>query len=102
MTNKRGSVRVTLEVTLLLIYAWNSSSIPGINLSRSLVAIGHEFTFPVDFSAAKHLKFTSSPSIVKIKTYTRTQAKLMEASQELDTVLLEEHQEYHRELINAR
>ena len=86
MANERWSVRVALETILLLIYAWNSSPIPGTNLSRSLVAVGREFAFPIDFSAAKHLEFTSSPSTVK--TYTRTQAELMEASKKLVTVFL--------------
>ena len=61
MTNERESVRVALESILLLIYAWNSAPIPGTDLSRSLVAVGRDFSFPIDFSATKHLEFTSSP-----------------------------------------
>jgi hypothetical protein len=89
MTNERQSVRIALGAILLLIYAWNSSPIPGTNLSHSLVDVGRDFAFLIDCSTVKDLEFTSSPSTVK--TYARPQAKLMEASQKLVTVLLEEH-----------
>ena len=78
MTNERAPVRVSLKAIVLPVYAWNSAPISGINLLRSLVYVGSEFAFPIDCSAAKHLEFTKSPSTVK--TYTKTQAKLMEAS----------------------
>ncbi len=48
MTNKQDSVRVALKAILLLLYAWNSCPIPGTDISRSLVAVGHEFAFPID------------------------------------------------------
>jgi hypothetical protein len=54
MTNERGSIRVALEANLLLIYAWNSCSIPGTDILRSLVAVGRKFAFPIDYSAGKH------------------------------------------------
>jgi hypothetical protein len=63
------------------------------------VAVGHEFAFSIECSASKHLVFISSLSTVK--TYARTKAKLIEASKRLVTVLLVEHQEYHRELVDA-
>jgi hypothetical protein len=43
MTNERDSVRVAVEAILLLLYAWNSSPIPGTDLSRCFVALGREF-----------------------------------------------------------
>jgi hypothetical protein len=42
MTNKQDSVRVALEVILLLLYAWNSCPIPGTDISQSLVLVGPE------------------------------------------------------------
>ena len=54
MTNKRDSVRIALEAILLLLYAWNSCPIPGTDISRSLVAVGREFAFPIDYSTNKH------------------------------------------------
>ena len=52
MTNERDSTRVALEAILLLIYAWNSSPVPGTDISRrSMVAVGREFAFPINFSS---------------------------------------------------
>jgi len=50
MCNKCDSVCVALEAILLLLYAWNSCPVPGTDISRSIVAVSHEFTFPIDFS----------------------------------------------------
>jgi len=50
MCNERDSVRVALEAILLLLYAWNSCPVPGTDISRSLVAVSREFTFPIDFA----------------------------------------------------
>jgi hypothetical protein len=33
MTNKRNSVRVAMEFIVLLLYAWNSTPIPGTDIS---------------------------------------------------------------------
>jgi hypothetical protein len=45
MCNERDTVRVALESLLLLLYAWNSSPVPGTDISCSLVAVGCEFAF---------------------------------------------------------
>jgi len=65
MTNERDSVRIALEAILLLLYAWNSCPIPGTDISRSLVAVGREFAFPIDYSTNKHWELTSSPTNVE-------------------------------------
>ncbi len=52
MCNECDSNRVALEAILLLIYAWNSCLVPGTDISRSMVAVGREFAFPIDFSSA--------------------------------------------------
>ena len=54
MTNERDSIRIALEAILLLLYAWNSCPIPGTDISRSLVAVGPEFAFPINYSTNKH------------------------------------------------
>ena len=99
MTTERGSTRIASEAILLLLYAWNSAPIPGTDLSRSLVAIGRVFSFPIDFSAAKHLELTSSPE--SVVSYAKDQATLMSASLEVAKLLLEEARSYHREYINS-
>jgi hypothetical protein len=50
MTNKRNSVRVAHKAISLLLYAWNSSPIPGTNISCSLIAVGRKFIFPIEYS----------------------------------------------------
>ena len=101
MTNERESVRVAQESILLLLYAWNSAPIPGTDLSRSLIAIGREFSFPIDFSAAKHYELTSSPATVQ--SYAKDLATLMSTSLDIVKVLVDEHRSYHREkLISSR
>jgi hypothetical protein len=99
MTNERNSIRVAFEAILLLIYAWNSAPIPGTDLPRSLVAIGRVFSFPIDWSVSKHLELTSSPD--QVVSYAKDQAVLLEASQSIAKLLLEEHRSWHRELINS-
>ena len=84
---------------MLLLYAWNSAPIPGTDLSHSLVAVGREFTFPIDFSASKHLELISSPE--SVQSYAKTQAELISASRDIAKVLLEEQRAYHRELVNS-
>ncbi len=66
MCNKRDTVQVALESLLLLLYAWNSSPVPGTDISRSLVAVGWEFAFLIDYSSEKHWQLTSSPATVKL------------------------------------
>ena len=83
----------------MLLYAWNSAPIAGTNLSQSLVTVGREFSFPIDFSASKHLELTSSPE--SVQSFARTQAELVGASHDIAKVLLEEHRSYHRELENS-
>ncbi len=65
MMNKRGTVRVALESLLLLLYAWNLCPVPGTDISHSLVAVGREFAFPIDYSSGKNWELTSSPATVE-------------------------------------
>jgi hypothetical protein len=64
MTNKCDSTRTALEAILLLIYAWNLCPVPGTDISWSMVAIGHKFAFPIDFSTGKHAKLYSMPGTI--------------------------------------
>jgi hypothetical protein len=79
MCNEQDLVRVALEAILLLLYAWNSCPVPGTDISHSLVAVGREFTFPIDFSSAQFL-----------------------ACRLVAELLVEEQHAYHCEYINAR
>ncbi len=100
MCNERDSVRVALEAILLLLYAWNSCPVPGSDISRSLVAVGREFAFPIDFSSGKHWELTSSASTVV--SYSKDLAAQLSACRLVAELLVEEQRAYHREYINAR
>ena len=100
MTNERDSVRVALEAILLLIYTWNSCPVPGTDISWSLVAVGCEFAFPINFSTGKNAELISLPGAVA--TYSRELATQLDACCEVAMLLVKEQRAWHRELINAR
>ena len=100
MCNERDSVRVALEVILLLLYAWNSCPVPGMDIPRSLVAVGREFAFPIDFSSGKHWELTSTASTVV--SYSTELAHQLSACREVAELLVEEQRACHREYINVR
>jgi hypothetical protein len=100
MCNKQDLVWVTLMAILLLLYAWNSCPVPGTDISRSLIAVGREFTFPIDFSSDKHWELTLSASTVV--SYLKDLAARLLACRLVAELLVEEQHAYHREYINAR
>ena len=100
MCNERESIRVAQESILLLLYAWNSCPIAGTDISRSLVAVGREFQFPIDFSSDKHLELTSTTNA--IQSYSNQLALRLEACHKVAHLLVTEMRSYHREMINAK
>ncbi len=100
MCNEQDLVRIANEAILLLLYAWNSCPIPGTDISRSLVAVGREFAFPINYSHGKHWELTSSASTVL--TYSKELATRLATCREVAELLVQEQRAYHRELINAR
>ena len=65
MANEHGTVQITMEAIILLLYTWNSAPIPGTNLSRCFIALGQEFQFLIDFSTNKYWELTSTPASVQ-------------------------------------
>jgi hypothetical protein len=100
MTNERDSVCIALKAILLLLYAWNSCPIPGTDISHSLVAVGHEFAFPIDYSTNKHWELTSLPSTVE--SYSQDLATCLSALRDVAHLLIQEQHAYHRELVDSR
>ena len=49
LCSERNTTRTFLESAQLLTYAWNSAPMAETDISRSLVAVGQEFSFPIDF-----------------------------------------------------
>jgi hypothetical protein len=100
MCNKQDTVRVALESLLLLLYAWNSCPVPGTDISCSLIAVGREFAFPIDFSTGKHWQLTLSPATVK--SYSNQLGTRLSACHEIAELLVHEHCDWHRALVNSR
>ena len=101
MTNERGTVRVAMECILLLLYAWNSCPIPGTDISRSMVAVGREFQFPIDFCTQAHWQLTNSTP-KSVISYSRELATRLSSCREVAMLLVQEHRAWHRELVNDR
>jgi hypothetical protein len=100
MTNERNTVQVALEALLLLLYAWNLCLVPGTDISRSLVAVGREFAFPIDYLCSKHWELTTS--LVTVDMYSKQLAKRLTACCKIALLLVWEQHEWHRALINSR
>ena len=99
MCNERDMVRVTLESLLLLLYTWNSSLVPGTDISHSLVGVGQEFAFPIDFSSSKHWQLTSS--LATIGTYLKQLAMRPSACCKVAELLVHEQRKWHWALIDS-
>jgi hypothetical protein len=100
MCNKHDLVRVALEGILLLLYTWNSCPIPGTDIFRSLIAVGQEFAFPIDFLGGKHWELMSTPNTVV--SYLKELATRLSACHKVAEYLVKEQRTYHCKLINAR
>jgi hypothetical protein len=70
------------------------------DISHSLVAIGREFMFPIDFLSGKHWELTTSASTVV--SCLKDLAAWLSACRLVAELLVEEQRAYHREYINAR
>jgi hypothetical protein len=99
MCNERDLVRVALKAILLLLYAWNLCPVPGTDISCSLIAVGQEFAFPINFSSRKHWELASSASTVV--SYSKELATWLSACRDVAKLLVKEAHTYHREYVNA-
>ena len=98
--NEHGANIVALEGILMALYAWNSAPVVGTDISRSLIVVGREFQFPIDFSADMHHVLTSNPA--KFNYFASDQAILLSCCREVARELIHHHRSYHREYINSR
>jgi hypothetical protein len=74
--------------------------VPGTDVSCSLIAVGQEFAFPINFSSGKHWELTSSTSTVV--SYSKELATRLSACRGVVKLLVKEAWVYHREYVNAR
>jgi hypothetical protein len=69
------------------------------DISHSLVAVGQDFAFPINFSCGKHWELTSSASTVV--SYSKELATRLSACRDVAELLVKEARAYHREYIYA-
>jgi hypothetical protein len=100
MMNERNSTHIALEAILLLIYAWNLCPVPSTDISWSMVAIGHKFALPIDFSTGKHAKLYSTPGT--IESYSKELAIRLSSFREIANLLVWDYWCWHRNLVNSR
>jgi hypothetical protein len=101
MCDKHNSIWVAFEDILLLLYTWNSCPVPGMDISRSLVAGGCKFAFLNDFLGGKHLDLMSSTNT--IVSYSKELAMCLSAPCcEVTKYLVKEQHAYHCKMINAQ
>ena len=98
--NDKDSVQTFVEGSYLSTFAWNSAPVSGTDISRSLVALGREFSFPIDFTVPQKFSLDLSPSAVE--SYASTLSSTLSKSREIFEILINEHRAYHRELRNSQ
>jgi hypothetical protein len=72
----------------------------GTDLSRSLLTVGREFRFPIDFEADRRVSFETSDKEKKL--FAKNLTDLLLKSREIYLLLIAEHRAAHREYRNAQ
>jgi hypothetical protein len=98
--NDRDTNKVFVEGAETLTYAWNFCPVLGTDLSRSLLTVGREYHFPIDFAASRKITFESSAA--ETKSFADGLSELLTKSREIYTILISEHRAAHRELRNSQ
>jgi hypothetical protein len=100
LCTERSTTRNFVESSQLLAYAWNSAPMAETDISRSLVAVGREFAFPIDYldSPSPTLDTTSATK----QQYHEVLKDLLKNCREVYKTLIEEHRCMHREYVNSR
>jgi hypothetical protein len=98
--NDQDSNRVFVEGAQTLTYAWNSCPVIGTDLSQSLLTVGREFHFPIDFETNRQVSYDISNEEKKL--FADNLTDLLLKSREVYLLLISEHQAAHHEYRNAQ
>jgi hypothetical protein len=98
--NDGGTNRVFLEGAETLTYAWDSWPVLGTDLSRSLLTVGREFHFPIDFTTNRNFSFDATDK--STKSYAAEMTDLLQKCRIIYVMLIAEHRAAHREYRNAQ
>jgi hypothetical protein len=97
--HERDSICVATEGLHLCKYAWNSAPVIGTDIRRSLVCVGREFHFPIEYTSSVHRNLSFDPSATT--TFAKIQEIALSQSREIFRILIHEHRAWHREHINS-
>jgi hypothetical protein len=99
--NDRESNRVFVEgAHIMLIYAWNSCPVLGMDLSRSLLTVHRDFHFPIDFEANRQIYFAVTDNDKKL--FADNLLDLLMKNREVYVLLISEHRAAHQEYRNSQ
>jgi hypothetical protein len=91
---------VFVEGAQTLTYAWNSCPVIGTDLSQSLLTVGREFHFPIDFETNRQVPYNISDGEKKL--FADNLTDLLLKSREVYLLLISEHRAAHQEYRNAQ
>ena len=94
--NDQESNMVFIEGFFTAYYTWNSDPVATTDLSRSLLVVGREYHFPIDFQSRSHITHNLLES--EVKSYAQNLTTLLVKSREIYKILIEEHRAMHREI----
>lgn len=97
--NDRNTNQVFIETSHCAAYAWNSSCIDGTDISRSVVAVGREFKFPLDI-ALSDAPTPVDGSVFAVHAFLRLAQENSQFATKILQLLTEERRSYHRERAN--
>ena len=84
----------------MALYAWNSAPVIDTDISRSLLVVGREFQFPINYSSDEHLILTSDPN--RVQSFASEQVTLLCCGRLVGQELIHQHRAWHREYINSQ
>jgi hypothetical protein len=98
--NDRESNRMFVGGAQTLTYAWNSCPVRGTDLSRSLLTVGREFHFPIDFETNRQVSYDITNGEKKL--FADNLTDLLLKSREVYLLLISEHRAAHHECRNIQ
>jgi hypothetical protein len=98
--NDSQSNQVFIEGAQTLTYSWNSCPVLGTNLSRSLIVLGQEFHFLINFIANHQISYAKSSSDKKF--FADNHMDLLLKSRDIYSILICEHRAVLEDLCNSQ
>eukprot|EP00957_Ditylum_brightwellii_P201133 15324196-Ditylum_brightwellii.AAC.1 len=99
-TNDRQTNRSFVDGAHLSVYAWNLAPVVGTDISRSLLVVGREYSFPIDYTSRSELSFNVTPS--DAMSYANEMLNLLHKCRFIFKMLISEQRTLHRELRNEQ